>query len=75
GTSPDELAAAIARGLELATPAFGRSCRAYAEERLSWDGAFPAWEHALGVAFDLRTGLPAVSHGAERPTADLRSNP
>ena len=73
GTSPDELAAAIRRGLELATPAFGRRCRAYAEERLSWDAAFPAWETALGFAFDLRTGRPAVSRGAGHPTADLGS--
>jgi len=73
GTGSNELAAAIARGLGLATPEFGRRCRVYAEERLSWTAAFPAWEAALGTVPDLRTEQPAESPGADLPVSALRS--
>jgi glycosyltransferase involved in cell wall biosynthesis len=50
GTDPDLLAAAIADGLSLATPAFRERCREYASQRFSWDRAIVAWEDALVAA-------------------------
>jgi glycosyltransferase involved in cell wall biosynthesis len=47
GTDPAALAAAIRRGLALATDEFRRRCREYACSQLSWEKTLPGWEQAL----------------------------
>jgi glycosyltransferase involved in cell wall biosynthesis len=73
GAGAADLAAAIERGLLLASPAFGRRCRAYAESRLSWAAAFPGWQAALADIPDDRTEQPAPSRGAGGHVPALRS--
>jgi len=72
GAGAGDLAAAIERGLLLATPAFGRRCRVYAESRLSWAAAFPGWHEALTDVPDDRSVRPASSRGAGGPVPVLR---
>jgi glycosyltransferase involved in cell wall biosynthesis len=74
GTGAGDLAAAIERGLALASPAFGNRCRAYAESRLSWAATFPSWQAALADIPDIRRGRPACSRGAGGHVPALRSS-
>lgn len=73
GATAAALAPAIARGLDLASPELRGRCRAYAERRLSWQVAFPAWEEALAGLLDLRPDRPASSRGVRPPEPVLRS--
>jgi peptidoglycan/xylan/chitin deacetylase (PgdA/CDA1 family) len=45
--TPEGIAAAIRRGLELLSPELRERCRAYAVARFSWEAALPAWEAEL----------------------------
>ncbi len=72
-TSAADLAAAIAGGLELATPELRGRCRQHAERRLSWAAVLPEWEQALAGLPDLRPAEPAVSRGVGHRSAGLRS--
>lgn len=74
GTGAGDLAAAIDRGLLLASPAFGRRCRVYAESQLSWSAAFPGWQAALTDIPDDRGGQPASSRRADGHVPVLRSD-
>jgi glycosyltransferase involved in cell wall biosynthesis len=50
GTDPAALAAAIDRGLDLATDDVRGRCRAYACTSLSWNAVIGKWEEALAEA-------------------------
>jgi glycosyltransferase involved in cell wall biosynthesis/peptidoglycan/xylan/chitin deacetylase (PgdA/CDA1 family) len=50
GSDPDDLAAGIRAGLELATPELRKRCRRRAVEHYSWDAVMPAWEALVAEA-------------------------
>jgi glycosyltransferase involved in cell wall biosynthesis len=52
GTDPEALAAAVRRGLALASDELRQRCRDYACSRLAWDKVIPAWEQALAEVID-----------------------